>query len=100
MAVGAPRGAISCRDGIWVSNFGTGRTLRATTYWQPIRKVFGRRPSTRSIAACCPSRAGFDRVESDGDWRRSLRTRISWALVAKLLALTLLWFLFFRGDHS
>jgi hypothetical protein len=30
------------------------------------------------------------------DWRRSLRAQITWALAAKLLALTLLWFLFFR----
>jgi hypothetical protein len=39
-------------------------------------------------------------VDSDGDWRRSLRLRIGWALVAKLIALTLLWYLFFRGNHS
>jgi hypothetical protein len=31
------------------------------------------------------------------DWRRELRAKIAWALIAKLFALTLLWFLFFRG---
>ncbi len=31
------------------------------------------------------------------DWRRRLRAQIAWALAAKLLALTLLWFFFFRG---
>jgi hypothetical protein len=35
-----------------------------------------------------------------GDWRRDLRAKITWALAAKLLALMLLWFLFFRGDRS
>jgi hypothetical protein len=29
-------------------------------------------------------------------WRRQLRAQISWALVLKALALTLLWLLFFR----
>jgi hypothetical protein len=30
-------------------------------------------------------------------WRRDLKVKIAWAFTAKLLALTLLWFLFFRG---
>jgi hypothetical protein len=34
------------------------------------------------------------------NWRRRLRTQITWALAAKLLALTLLWFFFFRDGHS
>lgn len=34
------------------------------------------------------------------DWRRRLRAQITWALAAKLLALALLWFFFFRGGHS
>ena len=33
------------------------------------------------------------------DWRRDLRQRIAWALLAKLLALCLLWFCFFRRTH-
>jgi hypothetical protein len=32
--------------------------------------------------------------------RRDLKTKILWALIAKLLGLTLLWFLFFRGNGS
>lgn len=31
-------------------------------------------------------------------WRRDLKVKIAWAFVAKLVALTLLWFLFFRGN--
>jgi hypothetical protein len=31
-------------------------------------------------------------------WKRDLRGKIAWALIAKLAALFLLWFLFFR-DH-
>jgi hypothetical protein len=31
-------------------------------------------------------------------YRQDLKVKIVWALVAKLLALTLLWFLFFRGS--
>jgi hypothetical protein len=34
------------------------------------------------------------------DWRRRLRAQISWALTAKVLALTLLWFFFFRSRRS
>jgi len=34
------------------------------------------------------------------DWRRELRARIVWTLIAKLFALTLLWFLFFRGNRQ
>jgi hypothetical protein len=30
-------------------------------------------------------------------WRRDLGTKIAWALVAKVLALAVLWLLFFRG---
>ena len=33
-------------------------------------------------------------------WRRDLRVKITWALVAKLLGLLLLWFLFFRGSGT
>ncbi len=33
-------------------------------------------------------------------WRRDLKLKIAWALLAKLLGLTLLWFLFFRGTDS
>jgi hypothetical protein len=35
-----------------------------------------------------------------GDWRRDLKVKIAWTLAAKLLGLILLWFLFFRGNHS
>ncbi|MGA2708515.1 MAG: cytochrome oxidase putative small subunit CydP [Steroidobacteraceae bacterium] len=31
------------------------------------------------------------------DWRRDLRSKIAWTLIAKVVALTLLWALFFRG---
>jgi hypothetical protein len=31
-------------------------------------------------------------------WRRELGKRIAWTLAAKLLALTLLWLIFFRGS--
>jgi hypothetical protein len=34
------------------------------------------------------------------DWQRDLRGKIAWALAAKLAALVLLWFFFFRGGHS
>jgi hypothetical protein len=34
------------------------------------------------------------------DWRRDLKVKIAWTLAAKLLGLILLWFLFFRGNHS
>jgi hypothetical protein len=36
----------------------------------------------------------------DDDWRRDLKVKIAWTLAAKLLGLILLWFLFFRGNHS
>jgi hypothetical protein len=36
--------------------------------------------------------------ELNGDWRRDLRVKLTWAVVAKLAALTLLWLLFFRGS--
>ena len=31
------------------------------------------------------------------EWRRDLKVKLMWAFAAKLLGLTLLWFLFFRG---
>jgi hypothetical protein len=31
-------------------------------------------------------------------YRRDLKIKIAWALAAKLVALMLLWFLFFRGN--
>ena len=34
------------------------------------------------------------------DWRRDLRRKIVWAVAAKLTALWLLWFCFFRVGHS
>jgi hypothetical protein len=34
------------------------------------------------------------------DWRQDLRSKIAWALAAKLVGLLLLWFLFFRGHGS
>jgi hypothetical protein len=38
------------------------------------------------------------RDESQGSaWRRDLRVKIAWTLLAKVLGLTLLWLLFFRG---
>jgi hypothetical protein len=37
---------------------------------------------------------------SSQDWQRDLRRKIAWALAAKLAALALLWFFFFRGDNS
>jgi hypothetical protein len=33
-------------------------------------------------------------------WRRTLALRITGTLIAKLLALALLWFLFFRAGHA
>jgi hypothetical protein len=36
--------------------------------------------------------------ELNADWRRELRTKLTWAVAAKLAALTLLWLLFFRGS--
>jgi hypothetical protein len=33
------------------------------------------------------------------DWRRDLRRKIAWTLVAKLFALLLLWAIFFRSGH-
>jgi hypothetical protein len=33
-------------------------------------------------------------------WRRDLGAKIAWALVAKVLALVLLWLLFFRGHAA
>lgn len=41
-----------------------------------------------------------ERQELQHDWRRDLRTKILWALLAKVLGLALLWWLFFRGTHS
>jgi len=38
--------------------------------------------------------------EQIGDWRRDLKAKIAWVLVAKVLALVLLWMLFFRGHGS
>jgi hypothetical protein len=41
------------------------------------------------------------RDESQGaSWRRDLGTKIAWTMVAKVLALTLLWLLFFRGHAA
>jgi type VI protein secretion system component VasF len=34
------------------------------------------------------------------DWRRDLRRNIVWVVAAKLAALILLWFCFFRGGYS
>jgi type VI protein secretion system component VasF len=34
------------------------------------------------------------------DWRRSLRRKVAWAVAAKLAALMVLWFCFFRGGHT
>jgi hypothetical protein len=34
------------------------------------------------------------------DWRRDLRRKLAWAFIAKLAALGLLWFFFFRGSYS
>ncbi len=31
-------------------------------------------------------------------WRRDLKIKVAWAVAAKLAGLTLLWFLFFRGN--
>jgi hypothetical protein len=41
-----------------------------------------------------------DTSHLDDDWRRDLKVKIAWTLAAKLLALILLWLLFFRGNHS
>jgi hypothetical protein len=37
---------------------------------------------------------------SSREWRRDLRGKIAWVLAAKMAALLLLWFLFFRGGHA
>jgi hypothetical protein len=41
----------------------------------------------------------LDQQHVGDDWRRDLRAKVIWTLIAKLLALALLWFLFFRGNH-
>jgi hypothetical protein len=41
----------------------------------------------------------IEHPDMSDDWRRRLRAQITWALAAKLLALTLLWFFFFRDGH-
>jgi hypothetical protein len=38
----------------------------------------------------------IEHPDTPDDWRRRLRAQIIWALAAKLVALILLWFLFFR----
>jgi hypothetical protein len=43
---------------------------------------------------------GTQRDDPGSAWRRELGTRIAWTLLAKVLALTLLWLLFFRGHAS
>jgi hypothetical protein len=40
------------------------------------------------------------RDDPGGAWRRELGAKIAWTVVAKVLALTLLWLLFFRGHAS
>jgi hypothetical protein len=42
----------------------------------------------------------IEHPDKSDDWRRQLRAQITWALAAKLLVLTLLWFFFFRDGHS
>jgi hypothetical protein len=39
-------------------------------------------------------------TDLEADWRRELRSRIFWILLAKAGALFLLWYLFFRGGPS
>jgi len=39
-------------------------------------------------------------ADLEGDWRRELRRKVFWLLLAKAGALFLLWFLFFRGAPS
>jgi hypothetical protein len=34
------------------------------------------------------------------NWRHDLKTKLAWAMAAKLAGLVLLWWLFFRGGHS
>jgi hypothetical protein len=34
------------------------------------------------------------------DWRRDLALKLGWAFAVKLAALTLLWYLFFRGGTA
>jgi hypothetical protein len=36
---------------------------------------------------------------SPEDWRRDLRSKLAFAFAAKVAALFLLWFLFFRDGH-
>ena len=50
--------------------------------------------------AKCPWDKRIDTRNQPDVWRRDLRVKITWALAAKLLALLLLWFLFFRGGGT
>jgi hypothetical protein len=34
------------------------------------------------------------------NWRRDLRVKITWVLIAKVLGLLMLWLLFFRGHGA
>jgi hypothetical protein len=40
------------------------------------------------------------RIREQDHWQRDLGLKIAWALAAKLIGLTLLWYLFFRGGGS
>jgi len=39
-------------------------------------------------------------TDLEADWRRELRSKIVWVMLAKAAALFLLWYLFFRGSPS
>ncbi len=58
---------------------------------------------TRAVASMPRAehgRQGMIAGNRGDDWRRELRSKIFWLLMAKGAALFLLWFLFFRGPAS
>ncbi len=64
-------------------------------------KLSAGRGTPRTLRSAAIDALRTQRGESQaGAWRRDLGTRIAWALVAKVLALVLLWLLFFRGHAA
>ncbi|GEM_PF-4685522 len=56
------------------------------------------------VPVCSVDATGMLRVDENhpvvDTWQRQLKVKIVWALAAKLLALTLLWLLFFRAHGA
>jgi hypothetical protein len=63
-----------------------------------------RQAPLRNVQSMMRSAIGVFPMPDDGhsrdDWRRDLKTKLAWAMAAKLAGLVLLWLLFFRGGHS